>query len=101
MNNVLNLALRQASRNLSIDYQLVEDVYKSYWLFMKEHIANYVMYNMTEEEFNSINANFNIPYIGKLYASYDKIQKYKNELNYLKNVKAKENQANGLSSVSD
>ena len=56
---------------------------------------------MSEEEFNSTTTNFNIPYIGKLYADYNKVIKYKQRLKQYENVKSEENKANRLSSVSD
>ena len=56
---------------------------------------------MSEEEFNSTTTNFNIPYIGKLYADYNKVIKYKQRLKQYENAKGKENKANRLSSVSD
>lgn len=57
---------------------------------------------MDIDEFNSVDTNFNLPYIGKLYVGTEKMEKYKRKLeNFKKNVRAKENQANGLSSISD
>ena len=53
------------------------------------------------EEFNSVDTNFNIPYIGKLYVGIEKIEKYKRKKENYENVKNKRNKANGLSSVSD
>ena len=101
MNNSLNLALRKASRNLCVDLKQVEAVYKSYWWFVRNHIESLPLREISEEEFASTVTNFNIPYIGKLYTSYDKIQKYKNQLKYYKDVKLKKNKATRLSGVSD
>lgn len=57
---------------------------------------------MNIDEFNSVDTNFNLPYIGKLYVGTEKMEKYKRKLeNFKKNVRAKENQADGLSSISD
>ncbi len=101
MNNTLNLALRKTARRLSVDPKLVESVYKSYWLFIKTHIASLPLREMDKEEFDSTVANFNLPYIGKLYASYDKVEKYKRQLKFYQDVKAKENKANRLSGSCD
>jgi len=101
MNSVLNSALVQASRNLSVDRKLVEAVYRSYWKFIKEHVSSYSLREMTQEEFDDTVTNFNIPYLGKLYVKSDKLEKYNNQLNYYKNVKAKKNQADRLSGTSD
>lgn len=101
-NNALNLALKQTARKLCLDTAVVESVYRSYWKFIHEYISNIQdVVNLSKEELNTLNTNFNIPYLGKLYIDYEKIQKYKRHLNYYQNVKTKENQANRLSSVSD
>ena len=100
-NSVLNSALRQASRKLSVDQKLVEDIYKSYWNFIKTTISSVPLKEISKEEFNSTALNFNLPYLGKLYVEYEKIEKYRRRLKYLEDVKAKENQADRLSGVSD
>lgn len=100
-NNVLNLALRQVSRKLSVDIRVVENVYRSYWMFVKDYITHLPLKTMSEEEFNSTVTNFNLPYIGKLYTNYDKVIKYKNQLKFYQDVKAKKNQADRLSGTGD
>lgn len=89
MNNSLNLALKQASRNLNVDVKLVEKVYKSYWGFIRDRIESLPLKTMTEEEFSSVDHNFNIPFIGKLYVDYEKIEKYNRQLKFYQDVKAK------------
>jgi len=102
MNNVLNLAIQRVAYKLSVDPKLVESVYKSYWKFIKEQISSFNLREMDIDEFNSVDTNFNLPYIGKLYVGTEKMEKYKRKLeNFKKNVRAKENQANGLPSISD
>ena len=56
---------------------------------------------MPKEEFDSVDHNFNLPYIGKIYADYEKIEKYRRHLKYIQDVKAKENKADRQPSVSD
>lgn len=101
MNSALNSALRQASRELSVDLKLVEAVYKSYWKFIKEHISELSLTDISQEEFSSVTTNFNIPYIGKLYTDYEKIEKYKRNLKFYQDVRAKKNKANRLSGISE
>ena len=101
MNNSLNLALKRTARNLCVDIKLVENVYKSYWCFIKEHIASLPLREMSKEEFDSAVSNFNLPYIGKLYVDYERIERYKRQLNYYQDAKTKENKANRLSDTSD
>ena len=82
-NNALNSALRQAARRLSVDPKLVEGVYRSYWRFIREHVDGMRMKEMTQEEFDAATTNFNLPFIGKLYADKEKINKYNRQLKFL------------------
>jgi hypothetical protein len=52
-------------------------------------------------EFDSTVSNFNLPFLGKLYVDYKKLAKYHEQRKLYKDVKAKESEANRLSSVSD
>lgn len=101
MNNTLNLALKKVARNLSVDQKLVESVYKSYWFFIKEHISSLPLRELSKEEYHSTVSNINLPYLGKLYVDYNKLEKYHKERNLYKNVKAKEIKANRLSGSCD
>lgn len=96
MNNSVNQAVKQVARKLSVDQKLVEQVYRSYWRFIKEHISSLNLRNIDKKEFDSIVTNFNIPYIGKLYAGYGRVEKYKKQFKKKRNDKVEENQANGL-----
>ena len=102
MNNTLNLALRKASRNLSVDLKLVEAVYRSYWLFIKTQVTSVPLKDISEEEFDSLDTNINVPYLGKLYVEYEKIKKYRRRLKYLEeHVEIKKNKANRQSGSGD
>lgn len=101
MNNSLNLAIQQASRNLCLNKKIVEQVYKSYWSFIRNSIEEISLNNISEEEFNSIIHNFNLPYIGKLYVEYEKIEKYKRNLKYKQNARNKGNKTSRQSSTSN
>ena len=96
MNNSVNQAVKQVARKLCVDQKLVEQVYRSYWKFAKEHISSLNLRNINQEEFDSIVTNFNIPYIGKLYVGYGRVEKYKKQFKKKRNDKVEENQANGL-----
>ena len=95
------MALKRVSRNLSVDQKLVEDVYKSYWNFIKTTISSVSLKEISEEEFNSTDLNFNLPYLGKLYVEYEKIEKFRRQLKYIENAKAEKDKADRLSGVSD
>ena len=92
MNSTLDWAIKKAALNLQLDRQRVEEIYKSFWLFIRRHIAENDLPNISKEEFEVTDTNFNIPYIGKIYTGYDKIQKFHNKQNYYNNVKHQRNQ---------
>ena len=101
MNCVINSALIKTSRNLSVDYKLVESVYKSYWRFIKEHISSLPLRELSQEEYDSTISNINLPFLGKLYVDYGKLASYHRQRKLYEDVKAEESEANRLSSVSD
>lgn len=100
-NNLLNLAIKKVAKELCIPYNTAELIYKSYWAFVRNYIEDLPIRKMSEEEFNKETTNFNIPYIGKLYVDYSKIEKYKRQLKRYEDARDKKNQANRLSSISD
>jgi 23S rRNA U2552 (ribose-2'-O)-methylase RlmE/FtsJ len=51
---------------------------------------------MDVEEFQSVDTNFNLPYIGKLYVGTEKLEKYKRLKKIYENVKNKRNKASRL-----
>ena len=93
MNNTLNLAIRKVARNLSVDQKLVEQVYKSYWLFIKEHISSLPLRELSQEEYDSTISNINLPFLGKLYVDYNKLAKYHEQRKLYRDVRSKENKA--------
>jgi len=101
MNNTLNLALRRVSRKLCVDKKLVEDVYRSYWCFIKSKVTQVPLREISEEEFNLLETNVNLPLLGKLYVEYDKIERYRKHLKYLEDAKAKESEADRLPGTGD
>ena len=101
MNNVLNLAIKKVSRNLNIDQKIVEQVYKSYWLYIKEHISSLPLRDLSCEEYNSTVSNINLPFLGKLYVDYNKLAKYHEQRKLYRDVKTEESKASRLSGVSD
>lgn len=81
-----------ASKKLGISQTETELIYKSYWKFIKETIHELDLEGISEQEFKECITNFNIPYIGKLYTNYEKIEKYNRKIKYLdKYVKIKRN----------
>ena len=83
MKNVLNLALAKVAQETNLDLPLVTAVYKSYWRYVRESISSLDIENMSEESLEDLRTSFNIPFIGKLYTSYDIIHKNRKKTQYL------------------
>lgn len=83
---------------LGIPVKEVELIYRSYWKFIKEHLAGLDISKMDEEDFKSITTNFSMPYIGKLYTNHDKVLSIKRKF---KHVRAKKNQTDVQSDSGD
>lgn len=50
----------------------IKVVYESFWSYIRDSINSLPLkQNLTEEEFNTLSTNFNIPSLGKLYCTYD------------------------------
>lgn len=101
MNSTLDSAFRKTARCFSISPKQVEEIYSSYWKFIKDVVSRESFKEMTEEEFDASNLNVNIPYLGKLYADKEKLNKYKRQLKFYRDVKCKENKANGKQGSGD
>jgi hypothetical protein len=81
-------------KELAVKHNLPEEVitvaYRSYWEFVKSTIKELELKEgITEEEFNKLRTNFNIPSIGKLYVTWDKLEKIKKRRIYIKNLREK------------
>lgn len=84
----LELAILGASRELGLPSELVEKVYRAYWLAVKQAIqALPLKEDITENDFSELRASVNIPSLGKLYSSYDRVQGVKRRFKYLQQIK--------------
>ena len=74
--------LDQVSNKLNLSKDFVDKVYKSYWLSIKEHIQSLPLKDTKDEAiFNNLKININIPSIGKLYTTQERIQNIKENYN--------------------
>lgn len=84
LNKTTKDIIDKISKRLNIPSYVVTVVYRSYWEFIKHKIENLPdLESISEEDFNKLNVNFNIPEIGKFTTSFEKIQK---AINYKKIV---------------
>lgn len=72
--------INKVSKELGIDKDLVDETYKAFWLFIRESIKSLPLKdNIREEEFSKLKTNFNIPSLGKLTCTYDRMMYIKDK----------------------
>lgn len=80
--------IKRVSDKLNIPEEIVKKTYESYWLYIRNNISELPLKdNLSEEEFNNLRTNFNIPSIGKLSCSYDRYQAIKERYKHIKRIK--------------
>ena len=84
--------LNNVSRTLGISPDVIEKVYKAYWLYIKTTIeALPLKDNLNEEEFLKLRTNFNIPSLGKLYVTWTRFVRSKKRYELIKKLRNAEN----------
>lgn len=70
---------------LGMSPDVVEKVYKAYWLYIKATIESLPLKeDLTEEDFISLQKNFNVPSLGKLTCTLDKYKGIKDRFKFFK-----------------
>lgn len=83
-------AVSKLSEELRLSEEVVDEVFKSFYAFIRETISSLPLKEeLTEEEFNKLRTNFNIPAIGKLHCTYDRYRGKKEQLKYIRKLKEK------------
>lgn len=78
----------KVSKELNISKTLVDKTYKAYWFFIKNHIQSLPLKeNLNEEDFTKLKTNFNIPSLGKLTCTYDRVMGVKKKFKYIKSLR--------------
>lgn len=87
-NKPLRAIIKDVSQELNLPEEVVLVAYRSYWEFIRKTIEVLPLKNeITEEDFNKLRTNFNIPSIGKLYVTWDKVQSTKKRRIYLQQIR--------------
>ena len=93
-----NEIISEVAEKLSIPKETVNKVYRAHWKVVRKHITSLPLKeDLSDEEFNNLQPNVNIPSIGKLYVTLDrykrmkKMQEYKIQFKQDKYVTHKEN----------
>lgn len=80
----------KVSEELNLPKEVVDRTYKSYWLFIKQHIQSLPLNeDISEQEFKQLDTSINIPSIGKLHVQWDKLLGRKRRLNIIKQCSKK------------
>lgn len=75
-----------AAQSTGLDRRIVDRTYRAYWRVIREYIESLPLKDeLTDEEFQKLRPNVNIPSIGKLYVTQDRYRRMKRVFNeYIK-----------------
>lgn len=80
----------KVSQEMDIPLQVVDTAYKSYWKFIKQTIQSLPLKDdISEEEFAKLRTNFNIPSLGKLTCTFDRMMGVKKRFKYIRQIREK------------
>lgn len=89
MNQKTEETIARLAFQLGISKDSVVKIYKYFWRYIKETIESLPLSkDLSEEEFSRLRTNFAIPYIGKLYCTYNDYKGTKERYAKHKNDKA-------------
>ena len=75
---------------MDIPLEVVDTAYKSYWKFIKQTIQSLPLKDdISEEEFAKLRTNFNIPSLGKLTCTLDRMMGVKKRFKYIRQIREK------------
>lgn len=78
----------KVSQEMNIPLEVVDTAYKSYWKLIKQTIQSLPLKDdISEEEFAKLRTNFNIPSLGKLTCTFDRMMGVKKRFKYIKRLR--------------
>lgn len=81
-------AIKQVSTELELPPQVVKEAYESYWTFIRNNIkALPLKEDLSKEEFDKLRTNFNVPSIGKLSCTYDRMIGVKKRFEHIRKLR--------------
>lgn len=85
-----NNLVTQVSKELDLPVGVVDKVVKSYWRFIRDTIKELPLKDdISEEGFQKLRTNFNIPSLGKLSCTYDRVKRVKKKYEYIRKLREK------------
>lgn len=86
--------IAKVADTVGLDKDLINKIYKAYWKAVREHIEGLPLKeDLSEEDFNKLRPNVNIPSLGKLYVTYDRYKRIKKQNLIINEFKEKKNAA--------
>lgn len=80
----------KVSEELNLPKEVVDKTYKAFWLFINKTIQSLPLKeNLNEEDFAKLRTNFNVPSLGKLTCTYDRMLGVKKRYNLIKKIREK------------
>lgn len=87
---MLNEIYKEVAGELNLPKEVVKKAYQSFWKFIKVTISNLPFKDdLTQEEFDQLRTNFNIPSLGKLNCDYERLLGVKERYKYIHGIKKK------------
>ena len=78
----------KVSQETGLPPEVVDIAYKSYWKFIKQTIQSLPLKDdISEEDFTKLRTNFNVPSLGKLTCTYDRMMGVKKRFKYIKRLR--------------
>lgn len=80
----------KVSSELNLPAKLVDRTYRAFWLFINQSIQSLPLKeDISEEDFAKLKTNFNIPSLGKLSCTYDRMTGVKARYKIIKKLREK------------
>ena len=80
--------INRVSQEIGIPTEVVNAAYKSYWEFIKQTIQSLPLKgDINEEEFAKLRTNFNIPSLGKMTCTFDRMMGVKKRFKYINRLR--------------
>lgn len=87
--------INRVSKETGIDFKTIDRTYKAFWRYIKNCIEELPLHkSLSEETFNNLRTNFNIPSIGKLTCTYKDYTGIKNKYRLINSLHKKNEKAN-------
>ena len=88
---ILNEDLKKIIRLVAIETNQpeakIEVIYRTYWKFIRDTFENIDIESiLTKEDFDKLHTSINLPSLGKMSITWEKIEKYRRRKMYLDNM---------------